>query len=207
MGETSMKLGITCKVESETFIGKAALNTTIDGVEYTLVPNTKGLLSEISLKIKSPDIDKQIAKVSPLPYPSPVQHAMTIQISESIVNLFVKMRDNDELEGEKQWKDNEKSIVNLFVKMRDNDELEGEKQWKDNEKWGGLYGYAICLTPVTIFHCWNRRCKMARYSPARKRCLCGWKCPVIGPKAERKRCACLADLNRRIFFSRKRVGW
>ena len=25
--------------------------------------------------------------------------------------------------------------------------------------------------------------------------------------AERKRCACLADLNRRIFFSRSRVGW
>jgi hypothetical protein len=29
----------------------------------------------------------------------------------------------------------------------------------------------------------------------------------MGPKAERKRCACLADLKRRIFFSRNRVGW
>src|SRR6266700_4109813 len=29
----------------------------------------------------------------------------------------------------------------------------------------------------------------------------------MGPKAERKRCACLADLNLRIFFSRNRVGW
>jgi hypothetical protein len=29
----------------------------------------------------------------------------------------------------------------------------------------------------------------------------------MGPKAERKRWACLADLNRRIFFSRSRVGW
>ena len=29
----------------------------------------------------------------------------------------------------------------------------------------------------------------------------------MGPKAERKRCACFADLNLRIFFSRSRVGW
>ena len=95
-------------------------------------------------------------------------------------------------------------IVNLFVKLKYMDELYGEKLWKGHEKWRGLGGYATCLTS---FHCWNRPCKMARYSPARKRCLRGWKCPVMGPKAERKRCACLADLNRRIFFSRRRVGW
>jgi hypothetical protein len=29
-------------------------------------------------------------------------------------------------------------IVNLFVKMKDTDELEGEKQWKDNERRGSL---------------------------------------------------------------------
>jgi hypothetical protein len=28
----------------------------------------------------------------------------------------------------------------------------------------------------------------------------------MGPKADRKRWACLADVNRRIFFSRSRVG-
>ena len=34
------------------------------------------------------------------------------------------------------------------------------------------------------------------------------KMPSNEPRsAERKRCACLADLKRRIFFSRRRVGW
>ena len=60
---------------------------------------------------------------------------------------------------------------------------------------------------LPAFHCWNRSCKMVRYSPVHKRWRLGWKCPAMGPKAERKRCACLTDLNLRIFFSRSRVGW
>jgi hypothetical protein len=65
----------------------------------------------------------------------------------------------------------------------------------------------MSFTAIISFHSRNLPCKMARYSLAHKRCLRGWKCPAIGPKAERKRCACLADLNFRIFFSRIRVGW
>jgi len=98
-------------------------------------------------------------------------------------------------------------IVNLSGKTKDADELWGEQLSKSNEKWGGLWHYTTDVTPVTSFHCWNRSCKRARYSPACKRWRRGWKCPAIGPKAERKRWACLADLNRRIFFSCSRVGW
>ncbi len=60
---------------------------------------------------------------------------------------------------------------------------------------------------MTSFQVWNRPCKMARYSLARKRCLPAWKCWERAPNAERKRWACFADLNFRIFFSRSRVGW
>ena len=67
--------------------------------------------------------------------------------------------------------------------------------------------YAAVFASVTSFQVWKRVCKRARYSPARRRCLRGWKWPEMTPKAERKRCACLVDLKRRIFFSRSRVGW
>src|ERR1700730_10583163 len=76
-----------------------------------------------------------------------------------------------------------------------------------SERLERVDGYATKFTPVLSFHTRNLPCKMARESFTHKRCLCGWKCPAMGPKAERKRWACLADLNVRVFFSRKRVGW
>jgi hypothetical protein len=92
-------------------------------------------------------------------------------------------------------------IVNLFV--RDNILMsynEG-KVLQSNERWGDLCGYAASFTLVTSFHVWNRSCNVARYSCARRRCRRGWKWPEMRPKAERTRCACLAGVNRRIFFS------
>src|SRR5258708_7709706 len=86
-------------------------------------------------------------------------------------------------------------------------EFQRRKVPQDSEILGKIDRYAAFLTSVTSFHCRNRSCKRVRYSPARKRCLRGWKCPAMGPKAERKRWACLVVLNRRIFFSRSRVGW
>src|SRR5258708_38407648 len=61
---------------------------------------------------------------------------------------------------------------------------------EEQRKAGRPVGYATCLTPVTSFHCWNRSCKMARYSLARKRCLRGWKCPAMGA-ISRKKALCL----------------
>src|SRR5260370_39008212 len=61
---------------------------------------------------------------------------------------------------------------------------------KEQRKAGRPVGYATCLTPVSSFHCWNRSCKMARYSLARKRCLRGWKCPAMGA-ISRKKALCL----------------
>ncbi len=86
-----MKLGIKCKIEANTFIGHSVLNTEIDGKEYSLIPNDSGLLSEIIIKTKSPDIDKQIAKISPVAYPSPAKHALTIQLSEKDIDEVRKL--------------------------------------------------------------------------------------------------------------------
>src|SRR5258708_6711303 len=72
-------------------------------------------------------------------------------------------------------------------------EFQRRKVPQDSEILGKIDRYAAFLTSVTSFHCRNRSCKRVRYSPARKRCLRGWKCPAMGPKAERKRWACFAD--------------
>ncbi len=100
-----------------------------------------------------------------------------------------------------------KGIVNLPVGTQCIAELQRRKIPQDSERLGKIDRYATFLTSVTSFHRWNRSCKRVRYSPACKRCLRGWKCPAMGPKAERKRWACLVDLKRHIFFSRSRVGW
>src|SRR5438067_1675007 len=86
MKEVHMKLGVKCKIESETFIGDSELNTVVDGKEYSLTPDSNGLLSEIVIKIKSPDIDKLIANISPLAYPSPAKHALNIQLSQEDID-------------------------------------------------------------------------------------------------------------------------
>ena len=61
---------------------------------------------------------------------------------------------------------------------------------------GANRNYAACFPLVTSFHTRKRHCKMGRYDPAFKRGRCGWKCSEMGPKAERKRWARLADLDK-----------
>ena len=39
--------------------------------------------------------------------------------------------------------------------------------------------YAAVFVAVTSFQVWKRVCKRARYSPARRRCLRGWKWPAM----------------------------
>jgi len=49
------------------------------------------------------------------------------------------------------------------------DEREREEGLESNEKWGGLYSYATCLTPVTSFQVWNRFCKVWWYHLSRQK--------------------------------------
>jgi hypothetical protein len=81
-----MKLGIKCKIDSETFIGNLEMNVVFDGKEYSLVSNSSGLLSEIIIKIKGPNVDKQIPKISPLAYPSPAQYELNLPLSKEDVD-------------------------------------------------------------------------------------------------------------------------
>lgn len=84
--EVYMKLGVKCKVESETLIGNSELNTVIDDIEYSLIPDTNGLLSEIIIRVKNSDIDKLIANISPSEYPSPAKHTLNIQLSQKDID-------------------------------------------------------------------------------------------------------------------------
>ncbi len=65
---------------------------------------------------------------------------------------------------------------------------------------------AAVWTQLTSAHVVNLNCISARYRSALSRCRRTRKCDEMIPKAERKRCACPADLNRRITFSRTLVG-
>ena len=77
-------------------------------------------------------------------------------------------------------------IVNLFVGTKAIAVLKRGKTLESNEGLEERSGYAACFTPVTSFQVWNRPCKRARYSFARKRCLRGWKCPAMGAISREK---------------------
>jgi hypothetical protein len=59
-------------------------------------------------------------------------------------------------------------IVNLFVGTKAIAVLKRGKTLESNEGLEERSGYAACFTPVTSFQVWNRPCKRARYSFARK---------------------------------------
>ncbi len=61
-------------------------------------------------------------------------------------------------------------------------------------------------TQLTSTQIANLICISTRYRSAVNKCLRGRKWFEMIPKAGRKRCACPADLNRRITFSRTLVG-
>lgn len=82
-----MKLEFKCKVRSKTYIGNSVLETSINGKDFTLVPDEKGLLKEIVITTPIPDSKKIISKITPSKSP-PAKHEINISIDEEIVDVI-----------------------------------------------------------------------------------------------------------------------
>src|ERR687885_849973 len=71
---------------------------------------------------------------------------------------------------------------------------------------GHTDAHATRATPVTSAQVWKARLRAARYWAAGRQWRQRWKRLLTWSWAERKRCACRADLKRCIWRSRRRVG-
>lgn len=60
-----MKLEYKCKVESKTYLGNSILKTTFEDKDFTLIPDERGLLKEIIIRVKLINTDSVIPKFSP----------------------------------------------------------------------------------------------------------------------------------------------
>lgn len=85
-----MKLEFKCKVESKTYIGNSTLETTIEDKEFTLIPDEKGLLKEIIIKVKLKKPNSVISKISPSSTPG-VKHDLKVKIDEEEKDEIIEL--------------------------------------------------------------------------------------------------------------------
>ena len=80
-----LKVGMKCKVDSTTDIGKEPIRVTVDGTDFTLVPSEDGLLSELTVIVGIDNTNGFISHVEP-------GVALTIdydkQISDKLIDMF-----------------------------------------------------------------------------------------------------------------------
>lgn len=86
----NMKLEFKCKVESKTYIGNSELNTTIACKDFILIPDKKGLLKEIIIRVKFNRPNSVISKISPSSTPG-VKHDLKIKIDEEVKDEVIEL--------------------------------------------------------------------------------------------------------------------
>jgi len=85
-----MKLEFKCKIESKTYIGNSMLETTIEDKDFTLIPDEKGLLKEITIRVKIEKPDSIISKFAPSNTPG-VKHNLTIKLDEGVTDEITEL--------------------------------------------------------------------------------------------------------------------
>ncbi len=85
-----MKLEFKCKVESKTYIGNSILETTIKDKDFTLIPDGKGLLKEIIIRVKIEKLNSIISKFSPSRTPGG-KHNLTIKLDEKVTGEITEL--------------------------------------------------------------------------------------------------------------------
>lgn len=80
-----MKLELKCKIKSKTYIGISILETSLNGKDFSLIPDEKGLLKEIIVRSPIPSSKKIISKITPSESPL-AKHEINITLDEDIVN-------------------------------------------------------------------------------------------------------------------------
>lgn len=79
-----MKLEFKCKVNSRTYIGINELKTSVNGKDFILKPDEKGILKEIIVITQVPESKKIISKITPTES-AKIKHEININIDKDIV--------------------------------------------------------------------------------------------------------------------------